>query len=141
VVGQGVYEDVSLDATFSPKEVVIDRITGSTGPGTFAAVLVASRKAAPEAASGESIQFTGEVHLGDGESVRDRKLPNGKPLVAGPVPVRQAGEQRADVSGELDKWTRSRRRSPRRPSACTRTSIWCTSTSGRRTSSFPSRAR
>jgi autotransporter translocation and assembly factor TamB len=102
VVGQGVYEDVRLDATFSPKEVVIDRITGSTGPGTFAAVLVASRKPAPQAASGESIEFTGEVHLGDGESVRDRKLPSGKPLVAGPVPVRQAGEQRADVSGELD---------------------------------------
>src|SRR5437764_15430141 len=31
LVGQGVYEDVGLDATFSPKEVVIDRITGTTG--------------------------------------------------------------------------------------------------------------
>ena len=102
VVGQGVYEDVGLDATFSPKEVVVDRLTGSTGTGTFAAVLVASRKDAPNAASGERIEFTGEVHLGDGESVRHRKLPNGQPMHAGAVPVRQAGEQRADVSGELD---------------------------------------
>ena len=102
VVGQGVYEDVGLDATFSPKEVVVDRLTGSTGTGTYSAVLVASRKESPEAASGERIEFTGEVHLGDGESVRDRKLPDGKPLRAAPVPVRQAGEQRADVSGELD---------------------------------------
>ena len=102
VVGQGVYEDVGLDATFSPREAVVDRLTGSTGMGTFAAVLVASRKEAQDAASGERIEFTGEVHLGDGESVRDRKLPDGKPLRAGPLPVRQAGEQRADVSGELD---------------------------------------
>ena len=102
VVGQGVYEDVGLDATFSPKEVVVDRLIGSTGLGTFSAVLVASRKQSPEAASGERIEFTGEVHLGDGESVRDRKLPNGQPLHAAPLPVRQAGEERADVSGELD---------------------------------------
>ena len=102
LVGQGVYEDVGLDASFSPKEVVIDRITGSTGPGTFSAVLVASRKASPEAVSGEQLQFTGEVHLGDAESVRDRKLPDGHPLHAGALPVRQAGEQRADVTAELD---------------------------------------
>ena len=102
VVGQGVYEDVGLDATFSPKEAVVDRLTGSTGTGTFSAVLVASRKESADAASGEQIEFTGEVHLGDGESVRDRKLPNGQPLHAAPVPVRQAGEPRADVSGELD---------------------------------------
>src|SRR5207249_7386475 len=44
VVGQGVYEDVGMDATFSPKEVVIDRITGSSGTGTYSAILVASRK-------------------------------------------------------------------------------------------------
>ena len=42
------------------------------------------------------------MHLGDGESVRDRKLPGGQPLRPGPVPLRQAGEQRADVNGELD---------------------------------------
>jgi translocation and assembly module TamB len=101
VVGQGVYEDVGLDANFSPKEVVIDRITGTVGSGTFAAILAAHRPA-PGAAS-DRIEFTGEVHLGDAESVRDRKVPGtDKPLSAGPVPVRQAGEQRADISGELD---------------------------------------
>src|SRR5207248_7286203 len=102
LVGQGVYEDVGLDATFSPKEVVIDRITGSTGTGTFAAILVASRRPPATADAPERIEFTGEVHLGDDESVRDRKLPSGKPLQAGAVPVRQASEQRADLKGELD---------------------------------------
>ena len=102
LVGQGVYEDVGLDATFSPKEVVIDRIIGSTGPGTFSAILVASRKPDAKAASGDRIEYTGEVHLGDAESVRDRKLPNGQPMRAYPVPLRQSGEERADVSGELD---------------------------------------
>ncbi|MFN2550180.1 MAG: translocation/assembly module TamB domain-containing protein [Myxococcales bacterium] len=101
VIGQGVYEDVGLDATFSPKEVVIDRITGTTGTGTFAAILVAARKPAADGET-EPIEFTGEVHLGDDESVRDRKTSQGTPLHAGPVPMRQAGEQRADVSGELD---------------------------------------
>jgi len=102
VVGQGVYEDVGLDATFSPKEIVVDRITGTTGTGTFAAILVASRKTPSDVDQPEPIEFTGEVHLGDDESVRDRKTPQGTPLHAGAVPVRQAGEQRADVTGELD---------------------------------------
>jgi translocation and assembly module TamB len=49
------------------------------------------------------MEFTGEIHLGDAESVRDRKVPGtDKPLSAGPVPIRQAAEQRADVSGEID---------------------------------------
>jgi translocation and assembly module TamB len=100
VVGQGVFEDVGLDATFSPKEVVVDRLTGTTGTGTYSAVLVASRKEQGDGV--ESIQFTGEVHLGDDESARDRKRLDGTPVHAGPVPVRQAGEQRMDVSGELD---------------------------------------
>jgi translocation and assembly module TamB len=102
VVGQGVFNDIGLDATFSPKEIVVDRIAGSTGRGTFAAILVASRRASPEAMSGERFEFTGEVHLGDDESVRDRKGADGKPLDSGPVPIRQASEKRAEVSGELD---------------------------------------
>src|SRR5260221_2123272 len=102
VVGQGVCQDVGLDATFSAKEIVVDRITGTTGAGPFAAVLVASRKAAAGVASGASLQFSGEVHLGDDESVRDRKLPSGKPMPAGPLPLSQAGEQGADLRGELD---------------------------------------
>ena len=101
VVGQGVFEDVGLDATFSPKEAVIDRLTGTTGNGTFSAVVVASRHPAAADAP-DRLEYTGEVHLGDAESVRDRKRPDGKPLQPGPVPVRQNGEQRADVSGELD---------------------------------------
>jgi autotransporter translocation and assembly factor TamB len=102
VVGQGVFDDVGLDAKFSPKEVVIDRLTGSTGDGTFSAIVVASRRPAAAGDAPDRVEYTGEVHLGDSESVRDRKRPDGKPLRAGPVPVRQAGEQRADVSGELD---------------------------------------
>jgi translocation and assembly module TamB len=102
IIGQGVYEDVNLDATFSPKEVVIDRITGTTGPGTFSTVLVASRKVNSDPAVPDSFEFSGEVHLGDAESVRGRKRADGTALQAGAVPVRQAGEQRADVTAELD---------------------------------------
>jgi len=103
VVGQGVAEDVGMDATFSPKEVVIDRITGTIGNGTFSAILAASRRPPPDAPHSDRIEFTGEVHLGDDESVRGRKVPGtDQPLHAGPVPLRQAGQERADVSGELD---------------------------------------
>jgi len=100
VVGQGVFEDVGMDAKFSTKEVVIDRITGSSGGGTFAAILAGTRKALPE--GGDKMEFTGEVHLGDDESVRDRKRADGKQLPKGAVPVRQAGEEVARVEGELD---------------------------------------
>jgi len=103
VVGQGVAEDVGMDATFSPKEVVVDRITGTIGTGTFSAILAASRRPPPDDPHSDRIEFTGEVHLGDDESVRGRKIPGtDQPLHAGPVPVRQAGQERADVSGELD---------------------------------------
>lgn len=101
VVGQGVFQDVGLDATFSPKELVVDRLTGSTGEGTFAAILVAAMKPGNDTTP-ETIELSGEVHLGDAESVRDRKGPNGLPLRAGPLPVRQAGDHRADVTAELD---------------------------------------
>src|SRR5205814_2019802 len=97
VVGQGVFEDVGMDAKFSTKEVVIDRITGSSGGGTFAAILAGTRKALPE--GGDKMEFTGEVHLGDDESVRDRKRADGKQLPKGAVPVRQAGEEVARVEG------------------------------------------
>ncbi|HEX4382069.1 MAG TPA: translocation/assembly module TamB domain-containing protein [Myxococcales bacterium] len=102
VVGQGVYDDVGMDATFSPKEVVIDRITGSTGPGTFSTVLVASRKVNDDPAAADSYEFSGEIHLGDAESVKNRKNPDGSAKKAGAVPVRQAGEARADVTAEVD---------------------------------------
>ncbi|TMA16641.1 MAG: translocation/assembly module TamB [Deltaproteobacteria bacterium] len=103
VVGQGVYEDVGLDAKFSPKEVVLDRLTGTVGMGTFSAILAASRKPLPGSANLDRMEFTGEIHLGDAESVRNRKVPGtDRPLSAGPVPIRQAAEQRADVSGEID---------------------------------------
>ena len=103
IVGQGVYEDVGVDASFSPKEVVVDRITGSVGAGTFSAIVVASRHPLPDGSDPDRVEFTGEVHLGDAESVRGRKVPGtDRPLSAGAIPVRQAGEQRADISGELD---------------------------------------
>ncbi|HTO95841.1 MAG TPA: translocation/assembly module TamB domain-containing protein [Myxococcales bacterium] len=103
VVGQGVYDDLRFDAQFSPREVLIDRITGSAGSGTFSAILVASRRPAPDGSDPDRVEFTGEIHLGDDESVRDRKAPGtDQPLSSGPVPLRQAGEQRADLSGELD---------------------------------------
>ncbi len=101
VVGQGVFQDVGLDATFSPKELVVDRLTGSTGEGTFAAVLVAAVRQGNDT-NPDKIELSGEVHLGDAESVRDRKAPDGRPLRAGPLPVRQAGDHRADVTAELD---------------------------------------
>ncbi len=103
IVGQGVFTDLGMNATFSPKEVVIDRITGSAGPGTFSAILVASRRPAQDGTDPGRIEFTGEVHLGDAESVRDRKLAGtDQPLPAGAVPIRQAAEQRAEITGELD---------------------------------------
>jgi translocation and assembly module TamB len=102
LVGQGVYEDVSANATFSPKEVVIDRITGSTGPGTFSVILSGSRKDSDDPDAPAKYEFSGEVHVGDDESVRDRKNPDGTQIEPGPLPVRQAGERRADVTAELD---------------------------------------
>ena len=101
LVGQGIFEDIGLDAKFSPKEVVVDRLTGSTGEGTFSAILVAAMKPGNDTAP-DTMELTGEVHLGDAESVRDRKAADGRPLRARPVPVRQAGEHAADVTGELD---------------------------------------
>ena len=100
VVGQGVYDDIGLDAKFSPKEVVIDRITGSTSGGTFAAILAGSRKAGPGGT--DRLEFTGEVHLGDDQSVRDRKNTDGTPLNKGAVPIRQASEETARIDGEID---------------------------------------
>jgi translocation and assembly module TamB len=103
IVGQGVFQDVGLDAKFSPKEVVIDRLTGSTGEGTFAAVLVASMKpGAADGSTADKIELTGELHLGDADSVKGRKDAKGQPLAAHPVPIRQAGEPRAVVSGEIN---------------------------------------
>lgn len=98
IVGQGVFQDVSLDATFSPKEAIVDRLSGTVGGGTFSAIVVASRRGGAE---GSAIDFTGEIHLGDDESVKGRTV-NGVPVQKGPVPLRQAGEDRANVDGELD---------------------------------------
>jgi len=71
--------------------------------GTFSAILVASRRPVPDVPDSDRMEFTGEVHLGDDESARDRKVPGtDRPLNPGPLPVRQAGEERADISGELD---------------------------------------
>ena len=102
VVGQGIFDDLSVDASLTPKEIVVDRLTGATGQGTFSAVMVVSQKPAAESGQAEKLEFSGEVHLGDAESVRDRKGKDGQPLRAGAVPVRQAGEERADIQGEVD---------------------------------------
>ena len=101
VVGQGVFQGVALDATFSPKEVVVERISGSMSGGTFSAVLVGSQRAGATAEGPAAIDFTGEVHLGDDESVKGRTV-DGKPVQKAPVPLRQAGEERATIQGELD---------------------------------------
>ncbi len=101
MVGQGVFQDVSLDATFSPKEVVVDRLSGTLSGGTFSAVLVGSQRPGAAADVPAAIDFTGEVHLGDDESVKGRAV-NGKPVQKAPIPIRQAGEERATVQGELD---------------------------------------
>ena len=96
VVGQGVIQDVSLDATFSPKEVVVERLSGTVNGGTFSAVLVGSQRPGGTAESPATLDFTAEVHLGDDESVKGRSARKA------PVPLRQAGEERATVEGELD---------------------------------------
>ncbi|HKC61690.1 MAG TPA: translocation/assembly module TamB domain-containing protein [Myxococcales bacterium] len=101
IVGQGVFQDISLDASFSPKEAVVDRLTGTINGGTFSAVLVGSQRPATDQQALGAIDFTGEVHLGDDESVRGRTV-NGKPVQKAAVPLRQAGEERATVQGELD---------------------------------------
>jgi autotransporter translocation and assembly factor TamB len=103
VVGQGIFHQVGLDASFSPKEVVLDRLVGQLGAGTFSAVLVANRRPVAGVDDGsERLEFTGEIHLGDDESVRERTDEKGKPLVAAPLPIRQAGAERAVVDGEID---------------------------------------
>jgi hypothetical protein len=102
VVGQGAFRDVAFDAKFTPKEAVLDRLTGSLGGGTFSTVLTVSQKAPAAAGEPGPVEFTGEAHFGDDESVKGRTGPDGKPIRAGPVPVRQAGEERADLAGELD---------------------------------------
>jgi translocation and assembly module TamB len=102
VVGQGVFEDVSFDAKLTPKEMVLDKLTGSLGGGTFSAVLVASQKPLGLDGEPQPLEFNGELHLGDDASVAGRKDAQGKPLNAKAVPVRQAGEVRADASGEIN---------------------------------------
>ncbi len=102
VVGQGIFEDVAFDAAFSPKEVVLDRLTGSTGGGPFSGVLVVGRRKAAQGGEAPPLEFTGELHFGDEEAVRDRTGPDGKPLAQHPVPLRQAGEERADFTAEVD---------------------------------------
>ena len=101
VVGQGVFQDISLDGTFSPKEVVVDRLSGTINGGTFAAVVVGSQRRTADPRGPVPIDFTGELHLGDDESVKGR-TGNGKPVQKAPVPIRQAGEERGTVQGELD---------------------------------------
>ncbi|MFL5311905.1 MAG: translocation/assembly module TamB domain-containing protein [Myxococcales bacterium] len=101
IAGQGVFQDVSLDANFSPKEVVVERLSGSMSGGTFSAVLVGSQRAGATAGAPAAIDFTGEVHLGDDESVKGRVV-DGRPVQKAAVPLRQAGEERATVEGELD---------------------------------------
>jgi len=102
VVGQGIFDDVSLDATFSPKQVVVERVSGSLGGGTFSAKVTIDRKAASAEDEDDQFQFNGEAHAGDAESVRDRRGPDGKPLVPRPVPLRQAGEVRADLAATVE---------------------------------------
>ncbi len=103
IVGQGIFHHVDFDATFSPKEVVLDRLVGQLGAGTFAAILVATQRALPNTDDGATrLEFTGEIHLGDDESVRDLKDDKGKPRQKRPLPIRQAGAERAEVDGEVD---------------------------------------
>lgn len=98
LAGAGVFEDLGLDATFAPREIVFDRLTGSAGGGHFSAVLVLGRRTAAE--DDDRIEFTGELHLGDAEAARDRVGRDGRPLAPRPVPLRADGEERADLEAE-----------------------------------------
>ena len=102
LVGQGIFEDVAFDATFAPRQVVLDKLTGSIGGGTFSTVLTLSQKPSAPDGTPAPIDFTGQAHLGDDQSVAGRKDAKGKQLDAGPVPLRQAGEERADLEGQID---------------------------------------
>lgn len=105
IVGQGIFHNVAFDASFTPKEIVLDKLVGQLGPGTFSAVLVAMNRPPPGKTEGDGLdrlEFTGELHLGDDESVAGRKDQEGKPLRKAPLPIRQAGEERLRVNGEVD---------------------------------------
>jgi translocation and assembly module TamB len=102
LVGEGAFREVAFDAKFTPKVAVLDRLTGSIGGGTFSTVLTLSQKAPSAAGELSPVEFTGEAHFGDDDSVKGRTGPGGKPVVPGPVPLRQAGEDRADLAGEFD---------------------------------------
>ena len=104
MVGQGIFNDVSLDATFTPQEIVIDRVSGSTGGGTFSGTLVLDRHDATNDDEDDQYQFSGELHAGD-ESFWFATAPASMAAPAHrllPVPLRQAGEVRADLAAEVD---------------------------------------
>jgi autotransporter translocation and assembly factor TamB len=102
VVGQGIFDDVSLDATMTDKEIVLEHVSGSTGGGTFLATMTVKRSDATSSDEYDDYQFMGEVHAGDHDSVEGRFGADGKPLRASPVPIRQAGEVRGDLVAEVD---------------------------------------
>ena len=105
IVGQGIFHHVSFDASFTPKEIVLDKLQGQLGPGTFSAVLVAMSRPPPGQAKDEGLdrlEFTGEIHAGDDDSASGLKDDNGKPVPKAPLPIRTAGEERFRVNGEID---------------------------------------
>lgn len=102
IVGQGIFDDVVLDATMNEKEIVLERVAGSTGGGTFSATMTVKRSDATSSDEYDDYQFMGEAHAGDSDSVEGRFGADGKPLRASPVPIRQAGEVRGDLVAEVD---------------------------------------
>ncbi|MBS2023109.1 MAG: translocation/assembly module TamB domain-containing protein, partial [Deltaproteobacteria bacterium] len=101
LAGVGALDDVGLDATFSPKEIVCDRLSGSLGGGQFSAVLVLGRRTAT-GDDDDRLEFTGELHFGDEEAARDRLDAQGKPQVPTPVPIRVDGADLANIVTEME---------------------------------------
>ncbi|GAC1554167.1 MAG: hypothetical protein NVS2B9_18790 [Myxococcales bacterium] len=65
-------------------------------------MVVATQKPLGPDGEPQPLEFNGELHLGDDQSVAGRKDAKGRGLSARAVSVRQAGEVRADISGEID---------------------------------------
>ncbi len=87
--GQGLFEDVAFDATFTPQEAVVDRFTGSTGGGTFSGTLVLDSEERRQRRRGRSVPVQrraarGRRRVGAGADRRRRPAARVRPAAAAP---------------------------------------------------------
>ncbi len=101
IVGQGIWDDLAFDATFTPQRRTLEQLSGSIAGGTFSGNASLERPAG-ESGANALYRFAGELHAGDAESVRGRRVADATQLAAHPIPIRQAGEVRAEFEGALE---------------------------------------